>query len=62
MSTRRWLFASLSFATAIGVSLYIIVHSWPKHHAAVSMGVAAHGRTTVLIAHRRESGDLPHGR
>ena len=42
MSTRRWLFAILSFATAIGVSLYIIVHSWPRGHAAVSMGVAAH--------------------
>ncbi|MFI5241580.1 MAG: YbhN family protein [Gemmatimonadales bacterium] len=43
MSTKRWLFAILSFAAAIGVSLYIIVHSWPRGHAAVSMGVAAHG-------------------
>jgi glycosyltransferase 2 family protein len=47
VSIRRWLFAILSFATAIGVSLYIVISSWPKAHAAVSMGVAAHG---VLLA------------
>ena len=43
MSIKRWLFAITSFATAIGVSLYIVFHTWPRQHAAVSMGVAAHG-------------------
>ena len=43
MSVKRWIFAIVSFAVAIGVSLYIVISSWPKQHAAVSMGVAAHG-------------------
>jgi glycosyltransferase 2 family protein len=43
VSIRRWLFAIISFATAIGVSLYIVVSSWPKEHAAVSMDVGPHG-------------------
>jgi uncharacterized protein (TIRG00374 family) len=43
VSIKRWLFAIISFATAIGVSLYIVFHTWPRQHAAVSMGVAAHG-------------------
>ena len=43
MSVKRWIFAIVSFAAAIGVSLYIVLSSWPKQHAAVSMGVAAHG-------------------
>lgn len=43
MSFRRWLFAILSFATAIGVSLYIVISTWPRQHAAVSMDVSAHG-------------------
>jgi uncharacterized protein (TIRG00374 family) len=43
VSVKRWIFAIVSFVTAIGVSLYIVISSWPKQHAAVSMGVAAHG-------------------
>lgn len=43
MSVKRWVFAIASFVAAIGVSLYIVISSWPKQHAAVSMGVAAHG-------------------
>ncbi|MGH7622407.1 MAG: hypothetical protein ACREMU_08725, partial [Gemmatimonadaceae bacterium] len=43
MNIKRWLFAILSFTTAIGVSLYIVISTWPRQHAAVSMGVAAHG-------------------
>lgn len=43
MSFRRWIFAIASFVAAIGVSLYIVLSSWPKQHAAVSMGFAAHG-------------------
>lgn len=43
MSAKRWTFAIVSFVAAIGVSLYIVVSSWPKEHAAVSMDVGAHG-------------------
>ena len=43
MSVKRWIFAIASFVAAIGVSLYIVLSSWPNQHAAVSMGVAAHG-------------------
>ena len=43
MSIKRWIFAIASFVAAIGVSLYIVLSSWPNQHAAVSMGVAAHG-------------------
>ena len=42
MSVKRWIFAIASFVAAIGVSLYIIMSTWPQGHAAVSMGVAAH--------------------
>jgi uncharacterized protein (TIRG00374 family) len=43
VSVKRWIFAIASFVAAIGVSLYIVISSWPKQHAAVSMGFAAHG-------------------
>jgi uncharacterized protein (TIRG00374 family) len=43
VSVKRWIFAIASFVAAIGVSLYIVLSSWPNQHAAVSMGVAAHG-------------------
>jgi len=43
VSFKRWIFAIASFVAAIGVSLYIVLSSWPKQHAAVSMGFAAHG-------------------
>jgi len=36
------MFAIASFVAAIGVSLYIIVSSWPKQHAAVSMDLGPH--------------------
>jgi glycosyltransferase 2 family protein len=42
VSVKRWIFAIVSFVAAIGVSLYIIVSSWPKQHAAVSMDLAPH--------------------
>ena len=42
MSAKRWIFAIVSFVTAIGVSLYIIVSSWPRQHAAVSMDFGPH--------------------
>jgi uncharacterized protein (TIRG00374 family) len=43
VSIKRWIFAIASFVAAIGVSLYIVVSSWPKQHAAVSMNIGAHG-------------------
>ncbi len=42
MSAKRWMFAIVSFVVAIGVSLYIVVRSWPKEHAAVSMDFGPH--------------------
>lgn len=42
MSVTRWLLAIVSFAAAIGVSLYIVISTWPHEHAAVSVSVGAH--------------------
>ncbi|HEX6533642.1 MAG TPA: lysylphosphatidylglycerol synthase transmembrane domain-containing protein [Gemmatimonadaceae bacterium] len=47
MSPARWLLAIVSFAAAIGVSLYIVLTSWPQEHHAVSVSVGAHA---VLLA------------
>jgi glycosyltransferase 2 family protein len=42
VSAKRWIFAIVSFVTAIGVSLYIIISSWPRQHGAVSMDLGPH--------------------
>ena len=42
MSHSRWLLAIVSFAAAIGVSLYIVFTSWPHGHNAVTVSVGAH--------------------
>lgn len=42
MSAKRWIFAIVSFMAAIGVSLYIVISSWPRQHAAVSMDLGPH--------------------
>jgi glycosyltransferase 2 family protein len=42
VSVKRWMFAIASFVAAIGVSLYIIISSWPEQHAAVSMDFGPH--------------------
>jgi glycosyltransferase 2 family protein len=42
VSAKRWMFAIVSFVTAIGVSLYIVISSWPRQHAAVSMDFGPH--------------------
>ncbi len=42
MSAKRWILAIVSFVAAIGVSLYIVISSWPKQHAAVSMDFGSH--------------------
>ncbi len=36
------MFAIVSFVAAIGVSLYIVISSWPRQHAAVSMDLGPH--------------------
>lgn len=47
MSPARWILAIVSFAAAIGVSLYIVLTSWPQAHHAVTVPVWAHA---VLFA------------
>jgi len=47
MTPARWLLAIVSFAAAIGVSLYIVLTSWPTSDHTVTVSVAAHG---VLLA------------
>jgi glycosyltransferase 2 family protein len=42
VSAKRWIFAIVSFVAAIGVSLYIVISSWPRQHAAVSMDLGPH--------------------
>jgi uncharacterized protein (TIRG00374 family) len=42
VSAKRWIFAIVSFVAAIAVSLYIIISSWPRQHAAVSMDLGPH--------------------
>ncbi|HKT08332.1 MAG TPA: lysylphosphatidylglycerol synthase transmembrane domain-containing protein [Gemmatimonadaceae bacterium] len=43
MTPARWLLAIVSFAAAIGVSLYIVLTSWPTSEHTVTVSVAAHG-------------------
>ncbi|HXE60207.1 MAG TPA: lysylphosphatidylglycerol synthase transmembrane domain-containing protein [Gemmatimonadaceae bacterium] len=47
MTPARWLLAIVSFAAAIGVSLYIVLTSWPTSDHTVTVSLAAHG---VLLA------------
>ena len=42
MTPLRWLAVVLSFGAAIGVSLYIVVSSWPAEGASVVLPVATH--------------------
>lgn len=42
MSTGRWALAIISFATAIGVSLYIVSTSWPHAHHPVTVSLPVH--------------------
>jgi glycosyltransferase 2 family protein len=42
VSAKRWIFAIVSFVAAIAVSLYIVISSWPRQHAAVSMDLGPH--------------------
>lgn len=47
MTPARWLLAIVSFAAAIGVSLYIVLTTWPHQNQAVSVSLLMHG---VLLA------------
>ena len=51
MSAKRWIFAIASFVAAIGVSLYIVISSWPK--ACAVPGTDA-GSGTREAAQRRD--------
>ena len=41
MSTHRWLLVALSFALALGVSLWVVVSSWPHGGGAMSLPARA---------------------
>ncbi len=42
MSARRWLLVVLSFATSIGVSIWVVVASWPHGGGTRALPLAAH--------------------
>jgi len=48
VTTGRWSLAIVSFAGAIGVSLYIVFTSWPHSHQPVSVSVSTHGILLVV--------------
>ncbi len=49
MTTRRWLLVVVSFAAAIGVSLYLVLTSWPADGTPVVLPLAAHGLALVAV-------------
>jgi uncharacterized protein (TIRG00374 family) len=42
VSTKRWLVVFISFAAAMGVSLYIVFTSWPHQHAPPTLPLLGH--------------------
>jgi uncharacterized membrane protein YbhN (UPF0104 family) len=42
VSPKRWLAVLLSFGATIGISLYLVVSSWPAEGAAVALPASAH--------------------
>ena len=42
MSAKRWLITIVSFAATIGVSLYIILTSWPTHRRPALLPLSGH--------------------
>ncbi len=48
MTPFRWTLAVVSFAAAIGVSLYIVRSSWPAENAAVSVSPLVHAALLAL--------------
>lgn len=49
MSWKRWLITAASFAAAIGVSLYIVLTSWPEQRAPVALPLSAHLAAVGLL-------------
>ena len=49
MSLQRWLLVALSFALAIGVSLWVVVSSWPHGGGALSLSGRAHAAAFALM-------------
>jgi uncharacterized protein (TIRG00374 family) len=46
----RWLLTILSFATSVGVSIYIIVSGWPEGGAPLGLPLWAHGAALGVMA------------
>ncbi|HEX6964197.1 MAG TPA: lysylphosphatidylglycerol synthase transmembrane domain-containing protein [Gemmatimonadaceae bacterium] len=42
MSSKRWIVVFISFAAALGASLYIVFTSWPHQHAPPALPLLAH--------------------
>lgn len=42
MTPRRWILVALSFAAVIGVSVYLVVTSWPEGGAPIQLPMSAH--------------------
>jgi len=49
MSWKRWLLTGVSFAAAIGVSLYIVLTSWPAQQAPVALPPSAHLAAAAVL-------------
>lgn len=50
MTWRRWLITILSFAAAIGVSIWIIFRSWPVEDRSVGLPLIAHALCAAAVA------------
>lgn len=49
MTPKRWLLTALSFAAAVGVSLYIVLTSWPAQRVPVALPLAAHAMALAAL-------------
>ncbi|HEU4629654.1 MAG TPA: lysylphosphatidylglycerol synthase transmembrane domain-containing protein [Gemmatimonadaceae bacterium] len=49
MTFKRWLAVFLSFGAAIGISLYIVVSSWPRRGGTVALPPLAHGLALAAV-------------
>ena len=50
MAPHRWLLVALSFALAIGVSLWVVISSWPHGGGALSLPAGAHVAALALAS------------
>jgi uncharacterized membrane protein YbhN (UPF0104 family) len=49
MSLTRWLVTLLSFAAAVGASVYIVASSWPAEGASVGLSYGAHALAALAV-------------